>query len=94
MRRSCPGAGSRLRSSLRVCPRLAAAGAWGGSACGQRDQSGRRPGLGRCALAAGRTAEAELGLRQAREICQRIGAAEASGVAAELDALTEAGPNA
>ena len=36
-------AGSRLRSSLRVCPRLAAAGAWGGFACGQRDQSERRP---------------------------------------------------
>jgi hypothetical protein len=29
----------RLRSSLRGCPRLAAAGAWGGCACGQRDQS-------------------------------------------------------
>jgi hypothetical protein len=35
---------ARLRSSLRECPRLAAAGAWGGCACGQRDQSGRRPG--------------------------------------------------
>ena len=32
-------AGARLRSSLRGCPRLAAAGAWGGCACGQRDQS-------------------------------------------------------
>ncbi len=41
--RWCPEAGSRLRSSLRGCPRLAAAGAWGGFACGQRDQSGRRP---------------------------------------------------
>jgi hypothetical protein len=36
-------AGSRLRSSLRGCPRLAAAGAWGGFACGQRDQSDSRP---------------------------------------------------
>jgi hypothetical protein len=36
-------AGSRLRSSLRGCPRLVAAGAWGGFACGQRDQSDRRP---------------------------------------------------
>ena len=32
-------AGARLRSSLRGCPRLVAAGAWGGCACGQRDQS-------------------------------------------------------
>jgi hypothetical protein len=32
-------AGARLRSSLRGCPRLVAAGAWGGFACGQRDQS-------------------------------------------------------
>jgi len=32
-------AGARLRSSLRGCPWLVAAGAWGGFACGQRDQS-------------------------------------------------------
>ena len=51
-------------------------------------------GLGRCALAAGRTADAEVGLRQAWEIFQRIGATEATGVAAELDALTRAGPTA
>jgi hypothetical protein len=44
-------------------------------------------GLGRCALGAGRPAEAEGTLRQALEIFQRIGAAEAAGVAAELDAL-------
>ena len=37
---------------------------------------------------------AEAGLRQAQEIFQRIGAAEAVGVAAELDALTEAGHDA
>ncbi len=47
-------------------------------------------GLGRCALAAGRTADAQAGLRQALEIFQRIGAAEANGVAAELGALTAA----
>jgi tetratricopeptide (TPR) repeat protein len=48
-------------------------------------------GLGRCALAAGHSAGAEDRLRQAREIFHRIGTAEAAGVAAELDALTEAG---
>ncbi len=51
-------------------------------------------GLGRCALAARRTADAEAGLRQAHEIFQRIRAAEATGVAAELAALTRAGPTA
>ena len=35
---------------------------------------------------------AEAGLRQAQEIFQRIDAAEAAGVAAELAALTGAGP--
>jgi hypothetical protein len=44
-------------------------------------------GLGRCARAAGRTVEAEDGLRQALAILQRIGAAEAADVSAELDAL-------
>jgi tetratricopeptide (TPR) repeat protein/transcriptional regulator with XRE-family HTH domain len=44
-------------------------------------------GLGRCAQAASRTAEAEDRLRQALAIFQRIGAAEAVGVSAELDAL-------
>jgi tetratricopeptide (TPR) repeat protein len=48
-------------------------------------------GLGRCALAAGHSAGAEDRLRQAREIFHRIGTAEAAGVAADLDALTEAG---
>ena len=47
-------------------------------------------GLGRCALAAGHTDEAAEMLRQALEIFQRIGAAEAAGVSAELDAATEA----
>jgi len=44
--------------------------------------------LGRCARAVGHTADAEASLGQAREIFQRIGAAEATAVAAELDALT------
>jgi tetratricopeptide (TPR) repeat protein len=44
-------------------------------------------GLGRCARAAGRTAEAGNRLRQALAILQRIGAAEAADVSAELDAL-------
>jgi tetratricopeptide (TPR) repeat protein len=44
-------------------------------------------GLGRCAQAGGRTAGAEDGLRQALAILQRIGAAEAADVSAELDAL-------
>ena len=47
-------------------------------------------GLGRCALAAGHTDEAAEMLRQALEIFQRIGAAEAADVSAELDAATEA----
>jgi hypothetical protein len=51
-------------------------------------------GLARCALAAGRTVGAQAGLRQAREIFQRIGAAEAADVSAELDTLTETGPAA
>jgi tetratricopeptide (TPR) repeat protein len=44
-------------------------------------------GLGRCAQTAGRTAEAEARLRHALAILQRIGAAEAADVSAELDAL-------
>ena len=51
-------------------------------------------GLGRCALAAGHTAEAAATLRQALEIFQRIGAAEAADVSAELQALTNARPAA
>ncbi len=57
------------------------------------DEAHALAGLGRCALAAGRTADAAAGLRQAQEIFQRIGAAETTGVAAELDALTGAPPN-
>lgn len=54
------------------------------------DEAQALAGLGRCALAADRRAEAEIFLRQAREIFQRLGAAEATAVAAELDSLTEA----
>jgi tetratricopeptide (TPR) repeat protein len=50
-------------------------------------------GLGRCALSAGRAADAEADLRKARDIFQQIGAAEASGISAELDALTNPGPS-
>ena len=49
-------------------------------------------GLGRCAQAAGHTTDAEASLRQAQEIFQRIGATEAAGGAAELDALSGTGP--
>jgi ATP/maltotriose-dependent transcriptional regulator MalT len=44
-------------------------------------------GLARCAWVEGRTAAAEAGLRQALALFQRIGAAEAADVSAELDAL-------
>ena len=47
-------------------------------------------GLGRCMLAAGRASEAQTDLRQAWEIFQRIGVAEATVIAAELDALAKA----
>jgi tetratricopeptide (TPR) repeat protein/transcriptional regulator with XRE-family HTH domain len=56
------------------------------------DEAHALAGLGRCALAAGRAAEGETGLRKARAIFQRIGAADATDVAAELDALSGQGP--
>lgn len=56
------------------------------------DEATALAGLGRCALAAGLTTDAIAGLQQAREIFHRIGAVEASDVAAELDALNESGP--
>jgi Flp pilus assembly protein TadD len=58
------------------------------------DEAHALAGLGRCAMAAGRTAEAEDNLRQALEIFQRTGAVEAAGVSAELEALTSARPSA
>lgn len=51
-------------------------------------------GLGRCALAAGRPAEARASLQQAGEIFARIGAVESAAVAAELGALDADGPAA
>jgi tetratricopeptide (TPR) repeat protein/transcriptional regulator with XRE-family HTH domain len=51
------------------------------------DEANARASLGRCALAGGRTADGESGLRKALAIFQRLGSAEASGVSAELDAL-------
>jgi DNA-binding SARP family transcriptional activator/tetratricopeptide (TPR) repeat protein len=51
------------------------------------DEAHALAGLGRCALTAGRIADAEAGLREAHQIFQRIGAAEAADVAAELGAL-------
>ena len=53
-----------------------------------RDEGHAHAGLGRCALAAGSAADAEAGLRQALVIFQRIGAAEAADVLAELQALS------
>ena len=52
------------------------------------DEAHALAGLGRCALAAGHATQAEVLLRQALEIFQRIGAAEAPDLLAELDALT------
>ncbi len=52
------------------------------------DEAHALGGLGRCAMVAGRVAEAEDKLRQALEIFERIGAAEAADVAAELEALS------
>jgi len=56
------------------------------------DEASALAGLGRCALAAGRTAEGEAGLRQALVIFKRIGCAEAIDVSAELDAPSGHGP--
>ncbi len=52
------------------------------------DEAHALAGLGRCALAAGHVTQAGVLLRQALEISQRIGAAEAPDLLAELDALT------
>ena len=50
-------------------------------------------GLGRCELAAGKAGEARTLLRQAQEIFDRTGSAEAAVVAAELDALDGRAPS-
>jgi tetratricopeptide (TPR) repeat protein/transcriptional regulator with XRE-family HTH domain len=52
------------------------------------DQAHALAGLGRCAMAVGHATQAEVLLRRALEIFQRIGAAEAPDLLAELDALT------
>jgi tetratricopeptide (TPR) repeat protein len=57
------------------------------------DEARALAGLGRCALLDGRAAEAAANLRQAREIFQRIGAAEASIISGELDTLTRDYPD-
>jgi len=51
------------------------------------DEAHAVAGLGRCALAAGHATQARVLLRQALEIFQQIGAAEAPDLLAELDAL-------
>ena len=56
------------------------------------DEAHALAGLGRCALAVGHTRQAADRMRQALEIFQRIGAAEAPGVSRELGALIKAGP--
>ena len=56
------------------------------------DEAHALAGLGRCDLAAGHATQAQVLLRQALEIFQRIGAAEAPDLLAELDALVGAPP--
>ncbi len=55
------------------------------------DEAHALAGLGRCAVAAGHDARAEALLRQAHEVFQRIGAADALAVLTELNALTGPG---
>jgi tetratricopeptide (TPR) repeat protein len=52
------------------------------------DEAHALAGLGRCALAAGHATQAGVLLQKAPEIFQRIGAAEAPALLAELDVLT------
>jgi hypothetical protein len=56
------------------------------------DEAHALAGLGRCALAAGHATQAAALLRQALEIFQRIGAAKAPDLLAELVALTAPPP--
>jgi tetratricopeptide (TPR) repeat protein len=56
------------------------------------DEAHALAGLGRCAAAVGHAAEAQALLRQAHQVFQRIGAAEAPAVLAELTALTSPQP--
>jgi hypothetical protein len=57
-----------------------------------RDEADALAGLGRCAAADGHTTQAKALLQQAHAIFQRIGAADALTVLAELNALTSPGP--
>ena len=57
------------------------------------DEAHALAGLGRSALAAGRTAEAGRTLRQALVIFERIGAAEAADLSAELGVLGSSPPD-
>jgi tetratricopeptide (TPR) repeat protein/transcriptional regulator with XRE-family HTH domain len=59
---------------------------------GSWDEAHALAGLGRCAMTVGHVTQAEVLLRQAFEIFQRIGAAEAADLAAELEALADARP--
>ena len=52
------------------------------------DEAHALAGLARCALAAGRRADAQASLEQARDIFRRIGAAEIGEISAELDELS------
>ena len=56
------------------------------------DEACALAGLGRCAMAAGHTTQAEPLLRLAHEKFQQIGAADAPAVLAELNALTAHDP--
>ena len=56
------------------------------------DEAHALAGLGRCALAADHATQAGVLLQQALEIFQRIGAAEAAGVSAELETLSHSRP--
>jgi tetratricopeptide (TPR) repeat protein/transcriptional regulator with XRE-family HTH domain len=56
-----------------------------------RDEAIALAGQGRCALTGGHAIQAELLLRQAHEIFERIGAAEAHDVVTELNSLTRMG---
>ncbi len=56
------------------------------------DQAHALAGLGRCALATGHAAQAGILLRQALEIFQRIGAAEAPDLLAELGGSDQVSP--
>jgi tetratricopeptide (TPR) repeat protein/transcriptional regulator with XRE-family HTH domain len=56
------------------------------------DEAHALAGLGRCAMTDGHATQAETLFRQALQIFQQIGAADAPGLLAELDALTSQAP--